>query len=161
MKEERLKICPKNVTDICMPKRDYDNRLMGPTIIIEVEFEKDILDPHIIIGGENIELRIKKERPTLCEICLQFEQPKKYYRSDREFGSNCAEHLQQGRMHNFRGNFCLYCEKPHKTGNKKICEEYKIEATIQYKMRLYKWDAYTAKETLGYRRRKSYISTVR
>ena len=40
--------------------------------IIELEFEKDTLDPHIIIGEENIQLRMKKERPTKCEICLQF-----------------------------------------------------------------------------------------
>ena len=35
--------------------------------IIELEFEKDTLNPHIIIGGENIQLRMKKERSTLCE----------------------------------------------------------------------------------------------
>ena len=32
-----------------------------------------------------------------------------------------------------------------------ICREYKMEATIQNKMRLDKCDAYTVKETLGYR----------
>ena len=42
-------MCPKEVTDIRMPMRDDDNRLVGPPII-ELEFEKDILDPHIIIG---------------------------------------------------------------------------------------------------------------
>ena len=54
-------------------------------------------------------------------------------------------------MHNFEGNFCLYCKKTHKTGDKKICEEYIVEATIQNKIRLDKSVAYTAKETLGYR----------
>ena len=41
-------MCPKGVTDIHMPRRDDDNRLMGPPII-ELEFEKDILDPYKII----------------------------------------------------------------------------------------------------------------
>ena len=35
---------------------------MGPPII-ELEFEKDILDPHIIIGGESIQLKMTKEKP--------------------------------------------------------------------------------------------------
>ena len=43
-----------------MPRRDNDNRLMGSPII-ELEFDKNILNPHIIIGGENIQLRIKTE----------------------------------------------------------------------------------------------------
>ena len=34
------------------------------TQIIELELEKDILDPHIIIEGENIQLQMKKKRPT-------------------------------------------------------------------------------------------------
>ena len=62
-------MCPKDVTDICMPRRDYGNRLMEAPII-ELEFEKHTLDPHIIIGGENIQLRMKKERLSLCEKCL-------------------------------------------------------------------------------------------
>ena len=56
-------------------------------------------------------------------------------------------------MNDCRGNFCLYYKEPHKTEDKKKCEEYKMEATIQNKMRLDKCDAYTAKETLGYRER--------
>ena len=47
-------MCPKDVLDISMPRRDDDNRLIGPPII-ELEFEKDILEPHIIIG-EGIQL---------------------------------------------------------------------------------------------------------
>ena len=42
-----------------------------------------------------------------------------------------------------------------------MCEEYKMEATIQNKMRLDKWDAYTTKEVLGYKWRKSYMSAAR
>ena len=48
-------MCLKDVMDILMPRRDDDNRLLRPPII-ELEFEKDILDPHIIIGEENIRL---------------------------------------------------------------------------------------------------------
>ena len=36
-----------------------------------------------------------------------------------------------------------------------------MEATIQNKMRLDKCDVYTAKERLGYRGRKSYVSVAR
>ena len=54
-KEDILEMRPKDVTDICMPRRDDKNRLMGLPII-ELECEKDNLDPHIIIGGENTQL---------------------------------------------------------------------------------------------------------
>ena len=60
-----------------------------------------------------------------------------------------------------RGNLCLYCKEPHKTGDKKICGEYTIEATIQNKMRLDKCDVYKAKETLGYMARKAYVAATR
>ena len=46
-------------------------------------------------------------------------------------------------------------QKNHNTGDNKICGEYTVKATIQNKMRLDKCDAYTAKETLVYRERKS------
>ena len=58
-KEKIMEMCPKDVVDICMPKRDDDNRLMGPPII-KFEFEKNTLCPHIIIGEESIQLRMKK-----------------------------------------------------------------------------------------------------
>ena len=54
-KEEILEMCPKDVRNIRMLRRDDENRLMGPPKI-ELEFEKDTLDPHIIIGGENFQL---------------------------------------------------------------------------------------------------------
>ena len=92
--------------------------------IIELELEKDI-----IIGGENIQLRIEKKRPILYDRCLQFGHSKKYCRSERELCTNCTEHLQEGRMHNCRGNLCFYCKEPHKIGDKKTCEEYNMEAT--------------------------------
>ena len=68
-------MCPKDVTNIRMTRRDNKNRLTGPQII-ELEFEKYILDPHIIMEGENIQLQMKKERPILCERCLQFKTQK-------------------------------------------------------------------------------------
>ena len=72
---------------------------------------------------------MKKERPTLCQRCLQFG------------------HQKKGKMRDCRGNFCLYCKEPHKTEDKKICEKYKMEAKIQKNMRLDKCDMYTTKET--------------
>ena len=62
-KEEIMEMCPKKVVGIFVPSRDDDNRLMEPQII-KLEFEKEILDPNIIIGEENIRLQMKKERPT-------------------------------------------------------------------------------------------------
>ena len=38
-----------------MTRRDDDNKIIDPPII-EREFKKDILDPHIIIGRESIQL---------------------------------------------------------------------------------------------------------
>ena len=51
-----MAMSPKDVVDICMPRRDKGDRLIGLPII-ELEFEKDTLDPHIIIGGVNISSR--------------------------------------------------------------------------------------------------------
>ena len=69
---------PKDVLDIRMLRRDDNNRLMGPPII-----ELETMDPYIITGKESIQLRMKKEKPTLCERC-QFGYPKKFCRSNRE-----------------------------------------------------------------------------
>ena len=78
-----MEMYPKDVVDICIPKMDDDKRLMGSPII-GPKFEKNILDPHIIIGGEIIKLRMKKEKPTLCEKCLQLVHSKRFCRSNRE-----------------------------------------------------------------------------
>ena len=93
---------------------------------------------------------MKKERQTLCERYLQFAHPKKYCRSDRELCKSSAKHLQERRMHNCRGTFASTVKKHTRQETKKICEEYKMEATIQSKMRLDKCNAYTVKETLGF-----------
>ena len=66
-KEEIMEMCPKDVIDIYMPRRDDDNRLLGPPII---KLELETLDPHITIEGGSIQLRMEKEKLTLCEKCL-------------------------------------------------------------------------------------------
>ena len=78
-KEKIMELCLKEVMDIRVTKRDDDNRFMG-TPNIELEFDKDTLDPRIIVGGESIQLRRKKDKPSLCERCLQYWHPKKFCR---------------------------------------------------------------------------------
>ena len=48
-----MEMCSKDVVDIRVPRRDDDNRHTGSPII-KLKFEKDTLDPYIIIGGESI-----------------------------------------------------------------------------------------------------------
>ena len=81
-KENIMEMCPKNVVDTRVPKRDDDNRLVGPPIIIELEFKEDTLNSHIIIRGERIQLQMEKERPTLFEKYLQFGHPKEECRKE-------------------------------------------------------------------------------
>ena len=52
-REEIMKMCHKDIVNIHVPKREENNRFMGLPII-ELEFDKDILDLHIIIGEESI-----------------------------------------------------------------------------------------------------------
>ena len=91
-----MELCFKDKVDICILRRDDDNRFMSLPII-ELEFEKDNLDPHIIIRGESIQLRMKKEKPTFFERSLQFGYPKKFCRSSMELYRDCTEPLQEGR----------------------------------------------------------------
>ena len=149
-----MEMCPKDVVDIRVPRRDDRDRLRSPPIIEQ----KENLDPHIIIGEKSIQLQKKKEKPALCEKCLQFRQPQQFLQSNREF---CAELLQKRIVYNNRGDVCFYYKEPHKARNKKICREYTIEATTQNKIRLNKCNAYTAKETLGYRGRKTYAGAAK
>ena len=51
---------PKDEVDIRISRRDDDNRLMASPII-ELVFEKNTLDLHIKIGGENV-----KDASTFC-----------------------------------------------------------------------------------------------
>ena len=48
MKEEILEMCPKDITDIRMPRRDNKNSIMGPPII-DLEFENDKLGTDLIL----------------------------------------------------------------------------------------------------------------
>ena len=86
--------------------------------------------------------------------------PNKFCRSNRDLCRDCTEPLQDGREHNWE-DLCLYCKESRKSRDKKICGQYTIEATIPNKIRLDKCDVYTAKETLGYRGRKTYVTAVR
>ena len=67
--------------------------------IIELEFDRDTLDPHIMIGRENFQLRMKKGRPTKCKRCLQFEHPKKFGRSKKKFCGGCSEQIKEKGEH--------------------------------------------------------------
>ena len=125
----------RDLMDIRVPRWNDENRLMGLPII-KLEFEKDTLESHIIIGKECIELRNKRERSTLYEQCFQFRHPKKYCRGNRELCKDCTKPPLEGEVHNCEGDFCLYCKETHKTGDKKICGEYIKEVTIHNKIRL-------------------------
>ena len=52
-------MCHEDVIDIHVPRRD-DNSRLTRLLIIELEFDRDTLDPHIVIGRENLQLRMKK-----------------------------------------------------------------------------------------------------
>ena len=114
-KDEIIEMCPKNILDNHTSRRDDDNRLMGPQII-ELEFEKDILDPDIIISGEIIPLRLKREKSTPVKGASSLGTPKKFCRSIRELCRDCTKPLQEGRVHNYGEFLCL------KTENKKYLE---------------------------------------
>ena len=74
---------------------------------------------------------MKKEMPTFCEMCIQFGHPKQYCRS------KIVEET-----------FASTAKNPTRQEIRKYAEN-KMEATIQNKMKLDEYDAYTAKETLG------------
>ena len=103
MKEEIMAICPKDVVNIRVLRRDDSYKILGPPII-KLEFEKDTLDPHIIIRWKWIQLRMKREI-IICEMCLQFEHSKNYCKGKREFFKYCTEPLQEGGVHNCGATF--------------------------------------------------------
>ena len=134
-------MCPKDVVDICVPRRDDHNRLKGPPII-ELELNKETLDLHIIIGGHPT--KNEKEEPTLCVRCFQFGHPKKFCRSNRE--------LCRKKLLNWRGIFAFTAKKkPTRQETRKYVENIQWKTTIQNEMRLYKCDVCTVKKTLEYR----------
>ena len=47
-----MEMCPKDVIDIHVSRRNDNSRLMEP-LIIELEFDRDTLDPNIVIRREN------------------------------------------------------------------------------------------------------------
>ena len=103
---------------------------------------------------------MKKEIPTICERSLQFRHPKKYCRSKRSSAGG-AENRFKRRENTIAVDYCAFCKEPYRTEDKNTCGEYKKEASIQNKMRIEKCDAYKAKEILGYRGGKSYVSAAK
>ena len=85
----------------------------------KLEFEKDILDPHIVIGGKYIQIRMKREKLTLCERCLQFGYLKEYCRGNGEL---CKEPLRESGVHSCGEDFCLYCKETTKQETRKYVE---------------------------------------
>ena len=83
---------PEDVMDIRVTRRVDDNRLMGLPII-ELEFEKTPWT-HIKIGGESIQLRMKKEKKTLCGRGLQFGHPKEFCKSNMDLCRDCIEYVK-------------------------------------------------------------------
>ena len=51
-------MCPKDVVDIPVPRRDDEDKQSIP----KLEIEKDTLDPNIIIGGEGNQIRTSNKR---------------------------------------------------------------------------------------------------
>ena len=132
---------------------DDENRLMGPPII-----ELDTLDQHIIIVGENIQLRMKNERPTLCERCLQFGHHKKFCRSNRELYRDCTDHLWKGRVHNWGGEHLPLLQRAPQGRRQENMLRIYNKSHNPDKMRLDTYDNYTAKETRECRGEKSYVA---
>ena len=71
-----------------MPNRNSKGKIRGQPII-ELQTDKDVVDTHIAIRGEILEIRKKKKRPVLCKGCLQFGHPEKY--CNREENQNMIE----------------------------------------------------------------------
>ena len=57
VKKEIMEICPKDVVDIRIPRKDDDNKVIG-LLIIELKFEKKVMEPHNIW---------KRKHPTINE----------------------------------------------------------------------------------------------
>ena len=110
-RDEILEMYPEDVIGIYVPRRDDKSRLTGP-LIIELEFDRDTLDPHIVNGRENFQLRMKKERPTIYKRCLQFGHPKKYCRSEKKFCGRCSQQIQEEEEHSCCGLLC-YTKRKH------------------------------------------------
>ena len=74
--------------------------------------------------------------------------PKKVLQKRQETLQKLAEHLQEGRSMIVEWTFASTAKNPTRQEIRKYAEN-KMEATIQNKMKLDEYDAYTAKETLG------------
>ena len=59
-------MCPEWVTQVIMPNKDHEGKIRGLPII-ELRTDKEVVDAHLAIGGERIEIKKKKEKPVLCK----------------------------------------------------------------------------------------------
>ena len=87
--------------------------------------------------------------------------PKKILQKQKEDLQGVLRTDSRGGEHSCSRLLCFYCKEPHRTGDKNTCGEYKKEASILNMMRTEICDSYKAKEILGYRRGKSYVSSAR
>ena len=100
----------------------------------------------------------------MCIKCLKFGHPKKYCTRNESYCNICAEPINEREVenkHTCRGEYCLFCDKEHKTGDKQKCEEYKKESEIKNKMAEQKCDIFEARKILGISRGKSNAAIVR
>ena len=162
-KEEIEARSPEWVLQVVMPRRNREGKIEGQPII-ELQTDREIEDTHIGIGGERYEIRKKTEKPMMCKKCLQFGHPKKYCTRNESYCNLCAAPINEDEEengHTCRGEYCLYCEQEHKTGDKQKCEEYRRESLIKNKMAEQRCDIFEARKTLGISRGKSYAAIVR
>ena len=57
---------------------------------------------------------------------MKFRHPKKYCTNKEKYCEKCAKPVSEGEEkdnHMCRGEYCFYCNKNHKTGDKQNCEE--------------------------------------
>ena len=154
---------PEWVLQVVMPRKTSEGKIEGQPII-EIQTDREIEDTHIGIGEERFEIRKKTEKPMMCKKCLQFGHPKKYCTRNESYCNICAVQIDEGedeKSHTCRGDYCLYCEQGHRTGDKQKCDEYRKEATIKNKMTEQKCDIFEARKILGISRGKSYAAIMR
>ena len=58
-----------------MPRKDSERKVIGPPII-ELETDREMMDIHIF-RKQKISDKKKKERPIICNRCINFGHPEK------------------------------------------------------------------------------------
>ena len=75
---------------------------------------------------------------------------KKYCNKEEKYCEKCAKPLNEGKEENNHicsTEYCFYCNKEHKTGDKQKCDEYKKEKKTLNKMTEQKCDIYKARKS--------------